>query len=228
MIKFRFWTFFLIFLVFLTAGYTIPSVIDRLLLKSSASLPEDQINIVLIHVDNLDQNSPSLISVWGVIADINSGSPILLKPLYPSFSPTHSSDLLNSTFAVSSRGKIAHQFMHQLNKLDVDWLGYIMLDDQAAVALSQSVTTKTNNPTASYRKLIDPRTRLFLDEQQLAFDLCSLAAPVDSQQEILAILTTLSPDHVRTNLSNAIFLQGLESTAGWYVSPHCEILADVQ
>lgn len=128
---------FLVFTICFAAGIYAASLlpesaretlkVDQRTIKTPAS--QFQQNILIIHVDDLQAESPALISVWGMILYFPQPS-LIFQPLFP-LEIEGNENLLD--FYSISPGKVpSEKFLSALSiKNDIYWDNYILLDSSA-------------------------------------------------------------------------------------------------
>jgi len=93
-----------------------------------------QHNILIIHVDDLQAQSPQLVSIWGLIVYFPDPK-LIFQRVYPL--DMLENDKIEASFALSA-GKVPNAtFLKTLNKsLNIVWDNYILMDTQAGDHLS--------------------------------------------------------------------------------------------
>lgn len=158
-----------------------------------------QKNIVVIHVDDLDAKHPQLISVWSVFSVVNQQTYITMTPLYPGVVPDPAVSQLASSFELNGRKKPAKNFLTALDAFQVNWDGYILVDQEGMVRLHQWLAGN-HNINLIGQGGSDPA--LVLQEESLLLTgICyglnqTGTAPDDSAQ-----WDAIFSDHLKTDLS---------------------------
>jgi len=140
-------SFFILFLAALLGGFKIGSNLgafpiqtaDRYATPMDAS-PPNQHNLLLIHIDQLDQEKPRLRSIW-LMAYYDNSPRVDLLPIYPFSKPgseAHNSQL-ESSFSLTSSGEPVEDFWHAMESINTWWNAYLLLDDTAAQRLGQTL-----------------------------------------------------------------------------------------
>jgi hypothetical protein len=228
--KFQVPIFITVFLVCLLTGFAIT---PRLWSGKPETTPiplepidcnEEQCNFVIIHVDNLDNPTPALVSVW--VALVSSGSPpiMVLKPLHPPLTQNAENDLLNNSFSLLPSGSPTPDFFTALDKLNFDRRGYIMMDNIAVIALTSWLADK---PVPSDTLGTGRDAAAILNQQiSLLNQVCTHLTTKPNPD-----ITTTNPDwgslvstHLRTNLDFSTFVQNWERIARNKPIANCKIL----
>ncbi|GIV66066.1 MAG: hypothetical protein AB1457_00585 [Chloroflexota bacterium] len=110
-----------------------------------------QNNILLIHVDQLENQSPKLISVWGLILYFPEPK-IILQPIFPS--PLGQENFPLASFKLTPTKNLNPRFIQQVSlQTQMAWDNYILFDHQAlsffAADLSSNELWLPENQTSS-------------------------------------------------------------------------------
>ncbi len=174
--------------------------------QTSASAPtkppggQYQRNIAILHVDELQSETPKLISIWGLILYYPEPK-IILQPLYPL--NLEGNQELGSRFAITKSGDphpVFMQFLADDNK--ITWDNYILIDDSGLSTLIGSSIGGT-----SFENL-DPAVSIVDVEDGVYTQLCSsiVANPQHLFDNVL--WTQLIPSHFHSNLFLEDILEG--------------------
>jgi len=127
-----------VFFVCLFIGYSLMKRIDNELVAgvnvgSNAGGNAEQHNLILIQVDQLNSEAPKLESVWFVsLYFLESYQPIVtFAQLYPTLTPTGTSQALERTFAFDHQGEPAAAFWRVFRANSFEWEGYFLIDREA-------------------------------------------------------------------------------------------------
>ena len=152
-----------------------------------------QHNILIVHVDNLQNPTPQLISMWGLIIYFPEPK-IILQPLYPL--NREANQTLGQQFTLTVNKNIHPKFINAvIQSTQIDWNNFILLDHNAFSTFSTTILEKNDLVG------LDPQATILQVEYQHYFHACQTFAskgkdvfdPIDWQSMI--------PDHMRTNLA---------------------------
>jgi len=187
------------------------------------------VNLIIINVDNLKNDAPTLSAVWGIFLDVSNDKVMRMafKPLYPI--PT--SDDLNKEFQdrfrLDPKKVPSPEFLQDLSKTyNFPWDNYIVVDNNAILVLSDWITgiPYTLQPTAAGNK---EGAKTLIDEQQtLLLDICQSLNADNLQQKPKFNWQKLIPKHIITDLSNQSFMDNWNQIVSSKKPSQCEILHD--
>ena len=188
----------------------------------SADCFAEQCNFVIIHVNNLDDPTPTLVSVWTALVSTGSSPTMVLKPLHPTAEQSAASTLLGNAFSLSPSGSPAPEFLQALASLNFDQRGYIMVDNWSASAVLSSLS---NNPVAPDTLLTSGGAAAIISQQNSLLNQVCTSMTADSN----AIAPnpdwgSLVSTHLRTDLDFGAFVQNWERIAHSGPLAHCEVL----
>jgi hypothetical protein len=94
-------------------------------------------NYLVILVDRVDLVKPDLRNIWLVLTT-SPGQSITFLPVFSSSQTTQgtTAELLENTFALSENGSPDDSFLNELEKLEIHWSNYLVIDD---VVIAQAV-----------------------------------------------------------------------------------------
>ncbi len=160
--------------------------------ESSFSSSPLQHNLLVLHVDDLQAETPKLVSVWGLIVYYPDPK-LIFQPLYP-LPDTNGMDY-PGTFKLREDKTLSPEFIKAVGDYNqIHWDDYIMADDAAYVQLHQFITNE-ENPAISQQPEIQ-----IAAEQKMISKLCDVL--VQKQTEFLLPIrwSLLIPDHLQTSL----------------------------
>ncbi|HEY9077452.1 MAG TPA: hypothetical protein VIO61_13050 [Anaerolineaceae bacterium] len=124
-----------------------------------------QINIILIHTENLQDKKPELKSVWLLFVYFSEPPKLTFLPVYPT-NETRLAKSLHDAFTFNPDGSVAMGFWKAMGGYNFNWEGYAVIDNAslntigkywvgkdftnplAAPALNPQAGTRTPAPTA--------------------------------------------------------------------------------
>lgn len=106
---------------------TLPTLPGR---QSATTGASGQDNLLLILVDCLGDRSPHLEGIWLVVYSGNSPA-VTLLPVFPASLPDHQNvdSRLERSFGLDDRRRPTATFLAELERLDLLWHHYVILDD---------------------------------------------------------------------------------------------------
>ena len=220
--------FITVFLICLLTGF---AVTPRLWSGIPESTPtpfkpiacyEEQCNFVIIHVDNLEASTPTLVSVWIALVSPGSQPIMVLKPLHPPLTKNAENDLLSNAFSLAPTGSPSLDFFTALDNLNVNRRGYIMMDNLAVIAL---LSWLADNPLPSDTLGSSGDTDAILNQQtnllnQVCIHLTTNPGSATPNPEWGRLVST----HLRTDLDFATFVQNWERIAHNRPIANCKVL----
>ena len=223
--------FLILFILCLIVGYCSANQFLPERISSAHATPTRvsnlHINLIIIHVNDLKDKTPTLISVWGVFLDVSNEKVMTMafKPLYPI--PT--SDDLNQEFKdrfnMDSKKVPSPEFLQDLAKTyNFPWDNFLVIDNNAIKVLSDWITgiPYSLQPTAAASK---EEAQILIDEQQtLILDICQSLNAENLQQKPKFNWQNLVPKHIITNLSNQNFMDHWNQIIASKNPSQCEIL----
>ena len=184
-----------------------------------------QRNLLLIHVDSLENDDPQLVSMWGVFFYPAESSNITFKQLYPSANEINKLDTsFKDQFRINDVGEMNTKTIRALNTYDIDWSGYILLDTRSMLHLTNWLQMDAI-PESIAQAIQTPGTFIQIaDEQQWFNQVCT-----QLENEDLANLQHLPwneiiPAHMHTNLYFDDMVTFWDDLARSEYTPHCEVL----
>jgi hypothetical protein len=96
----------------------------------------NQQNFLIIHVDDLTGSHPRLVSVWvGLITFFEDQPFIHMKLLYPDPNSPYLREAIKNAFILDEQGKPSQAFTVEIQRFNIPWNGYILVDDVGASEL---------------------------------------------------------------------------------------------
>ncbi len=225
-----------VFLVFALLGYQAAAKIFP-----SDSQPEIQVrnnpaetgtyqnNYLLIHVDDLTQKSPRLISVWAAFIIQSNPPQITFLPLFPSLDQNLKIKTEN-TFKLNQDGSINSRFVTFITTtFDFETNGYILSDDTGIGYSNLWLTGQQVSYIPSISANSDELVQTVRQNGQTLYQqFCQLASSGSSATYFSSInWSQLLPDHFMTNIPFAdITLVKDQIAQGGEIK--CDVLASEQ
>lgn len=171
-----------------------------------------QRNLLVIGVDDLDSDSPSLKSVWLIIFMPNTPH-FMLLPIYPNSSFSGNNQLsisanLSGAFQLDRHKTPRDSFFKAIKAKDIWWNGYILLDETALIEVNDFVgrisQINSSNIINTLKNVPDPDDDplgSLLGQAQIVQSLCSQTlhlSTVDKRQ-YLKLLEKVR-EHIRSDL----------------------------
>lgn len=218
-----------LFIIFAYFGFKAASNLDA---KSSGStpltldLPGNQQNFLIVHVDDLTNNRPQLISVWGVFIMFNSPPQLMFVPLYPSADVT--SKALENSYGSSRAGSLDAKFIDEIEgQYNITTSGYILVDNAAVGLFRKWLTGKDETISTTPPRSPDENRLVLYNGQEYFQELCSDFSESGAKPFFNSIKwSQVLPDHFSTNLSfeTCTLAQDLLKSAGKITQ--CNVLSN--
>jgi hypothetical protein len=184
------------------------------------------VNLIIIHVDDLKDNTPTLIAVWGIFLDVSNDKVMTMafKPLYPIPTSDDLNQEFKDRFSLDSMNVPSPEFLQDLAKIyNFPWDNYLVIDNNAVLVLSDWITgiPYSLQPSAAASK---EESQILIDEQQTLLDICQSLNAENLQQKPKFNWQKLIPKHIITNLSNLSFMDNWNKIISSIKPSQCEIL----
>lgn len=180
-----------------------------------------QTNLVILHVNDLDQPKPQLISTWVMMINNTESPYVMFKSIFPSSDSAVTSQL-SKTFSLKSDKKLTARFIRTLKKFDFQWQGYIIVDDQAINNYNYTQNEKSQDDTNEYSN--QSQSILFNEKKQLQY-FCANLRNGDRGQSINQLFSSIVPKHMHTDLDVETFMSNWKMISSTQQAMHCEVLA---
>lgn len=133
----------LAFILFLFLGFQVAKLFTSPGENQSGNLASQdgavQSNILLVHVDQLDQDDPALISLWVIFSYRADPASLTFMSIYPIGREGEADQA--ALFSLSTDKKISQAFLDRLqNQYNLTWNHVILIDDTGASYWSQIMT----------------------------------------------------------------------------------------
>ena len=218
---------FLVFTICFAAGIYAASLlpegtreslkVDQRTIKTPAS--QFQQNILIIHVDDLQAESPALISVWGMILYFPQPT-LIFQPLFP-LAIEGNEDLLD--FYAISPGKVpSEKFLSALSiKNDIFWDNYILLDSSAV----QVFLTQTSENELALADISDT-SGVIQREEALISGICLSFTQQENSFVDNFTWQNLMNTHMQTDIPMDTFLVNQQKLLGPEKPAQCDVFGE--
>jgi hypothetical protein len=155
-----------------------------------------QSNWVLVRIDDMTSETPHLVSVWVMLSSFSSAPQVFFKPIFSSESKNSPTSELARKFAVNQDRALNSQFLAELNKLNIQRSGLVILDDEGFRNF-----TAWFNPPASNRQIsgVSPvllhTTSFSNSEAQSYLRICAVLQAEKRGQPVILRWQDLPPNH---------------------------------
>jgi hypothetical protein len=211
-------TFFILFAItgYLTGQVLGKAVVGSALITTPTPNPVEiagyanQHNFLFIHADDLSKKPPKLISVKiGLITDFEGEPFIHFKSLYPNANAPFMQTIIVNAFNLGPDGKPLPGFFTQINRYNIKYDGFILIDDSGATILTSYIdgtNTKSQSTGAQAEPTTNPGAADNTDmytvvEAKWIQTLCTFLGQRNTNLAPYQKWSEVMPDHVRTNLN---------------------------
>ncbi len=164
--------------------------------KAPLSTPASryQHNILVIRVDDLQAQSPQLVSIWGLIIYFPEPK-LIFQRVYPL--GMVDMNQIQGSFALSSKKIPSQSFLKILNeKLNIQWDNYILIDSQASDAFS----AWAGGPPVGQPEVLADSNQLIKVEGEAVRQACTKFAAQSQGQSDSFDWGQIIPDHMQTDI----------------------------
>lgn len=168
-----------------------------------------RINLIMVDVDDLTNQSPTLLSVWGVFLNIdkNNSMGIDYMPLYPVPGFPEDNAEIDNLFSLENRKSLSPQFLEYLGKTyRFPWDNYIVLDHRAVVILSDWITGIPADIQSAKPIGPEEEKNLVREQETLLLDICQSLTQENLQGRASLKWQKVIPAHFLTNQSERTLL----------------------
>jgi hypothetical protein len=223
------------FIIFLFIGYQLTSNLDSntgkqpttIQVASSAIAHQD--NFIFVHVTNLQDPQPRLVSVWSVFVYFNSPITITFVPLYPQNGLSPTSGGMGNAFSLTDQTRLTTAFQQNLQSYKFPFKGYILIDDQAFNLMTRWLT-QADPPYQSSNNLQSGDTAAIISQEgQMASIICPyINKPYSVQMNSNIQWNQIIPAHFATDLNFETIVTDWEKLTNSDLPPNCEIVTEQQ
>lgn len=190
---------------------------------------QKQRNLLLIGIDNLDDHSPSLMSVW-LILYIPDLPHIIWMPIYPGIEQSQqgvqvvSNADLAEAFQLDRDSAPSQEFLRALEGEGMRWDNYAIIDQTAAIdlidalggieiAATESTALQKMSGEEAFAGLLstsDDLQATLLSQAQLIHQLCRISSRYSINQQIGQIIVDFS-NHLNTDIDPEQLISDLQT-----------------
>lgn len=217
----------IIFLLCALVGYQVadylgPFIDDSgLEANTDVSNPRNDLSVILIHVDRLDLSQPRIVSVWYMSIFFAEGAPprVTLAQMYPAPGIAGRNQAFERSFSLTHDGKPSPVFLRALKNQDIQWEGYLLVDDYTV----QSIMEWTNG-AGDFPGLLGSTQNNPLESEQALKHTCEDFSHLAEHGPAPFSINDLMPDHFRTDLSMDTALRYWEIMTTSAVPIKCDVV----
>lgn len=223
------------FIIFLFIGYQLTSNLlpetakQPQSAKTSGTIIPHQHNFILVHVTNLQDPQPKLVSIWSVFVFFNQPLSMTFVPLYPQNGLAPTSGGMGKSFSLNDQLQLTTAFKQSLQTYKFPFKGFILVDDQA-ISLFTHWLTEADPPYQSSDNLqSNDLSAIITQEGQMISILCPYVnKPYSVQMSTKIQWNQLIPTHFSTDLDFQTIVTDWEKLTSSDLPPDCEIVTDQQ
>lgn len=188
---------------------------------------ETQQNYLLFHVSSLTDDSPFLISIWGLIVNFSDSPRLVFIALHPAAN-NETTSKFSSAFRLTRDGSLMKSMIDKLEReYDIETNGYILVDNFAVSSLEawmggRSVILPQQEPdtTSEYQSILANGESFFNGIcQQVNLN------GIDSVEQKIQ-WKDLLPEHFFTNLSFEDLMLAVDTLANVKKIESCEVFTN--
>ena len=198
------------FILCCVTGFFAASVVKSPNQPGQKTLPvaansSQQTTLLLIHVNDIGEANPTLISIWALFYYPGDNPSLMFQQVYPS-SQSSMDATIQSQLTLSSKGEVSSQFFSGLqDEYRFSWNNYIVVDQQSM----QSLTSWLPGMDAT-SFLITPLSRNDLlqsaaNDQAYLNQLCNKFSNLQTRNNLIVPWDQLLQDHLLTDLGASSF-----------------------
>lgn len=218
----------LIFAAFVYLGFSAASQMNqRLQLKLNDGTNElslSQQNYLLFHVSNLNEESPDLISVWGLLINYADPPHLVFIALYPAASD-EASNRLQTEFRIDRHNTLSNRFIKRIERqFNIETNGYILVDNFAVSLLETWITQRSVNiPQKENLSIQDLQS--IISNGEIFFSSVCLQAKEQGLKPVIDKIrwTELLPAHFSTNLTFEALVLAVDTLTSAESIKNCEV-----
>ncbi len=177
----------------------------------------DQHNLLIVQVDELNNPSPKLVSVWFVSLFFLDGAPptLTFAQLYSPQASTPRALSLGRAFEITHSSEIGAGFWKAVQQFKVQWEGYFLVDNISV----QRIMEWINGP-GNFAEDLNKSGQ----SEATILQACHMASNLQKGTAVPFDWTGLAPDHFRSNLRMEIGLSYWDRMMQKGLPLRCEIL----
>ncbi len=100
--------------------------------------PASQVNLILVHVDDLKRERPGLTSIWGVFISRSVFPALIMKRIYPE-AGSPASVKLAAAFALDQQKQVDRKFLAVMHDLDLPAAEIVLVDSQGMTEIAAAL-----------------------------------------------------------------------------------------
>ncbi len=222
----------LVFIVFAYLGFQAASNLKTnpsaagLPVNAATALASTQQNYILIHVDDLTQAKPKLISAWGVFVYYASVNQVMFIPMLPSYDAAVQTSLA-SEFSLDKTGQVNSRFISQLQqKFNVKITGVVVTDNTGLSLFNNWVAGQSNPILAAPPQGDDEKHVVLLNAQGFFQTVCT--AVQNKSTDLFSTIDwgQLVPGHFVTNMSFETIMADYQKLMKSSAPNQCTVLSN--
>jgi hypothetical protein len=219
-----FFTAFTVLGFFIARGYGRSLSVTKAASSFPSPDPASQFNVLVIHVDDLQQPDPQLVSVWIIMAAHYDSPYLSFKSLYPDPLSLRPPVPLQVLFSLDEQGIPSEAFMKWINDFRINMSGYVILDNSAFEQVGGWLTGEQMEWQNILPRNKGQFQKVFLQEGKLFETICTNISveTMDNRQPLR--WSELIPNHFRTDMSFESMAVNWDKIASAAQQPHCEVV----
>jgi len=186
---------------------------------------ETQKNYLLVQVDDLEERSPEVISIWVAFVNRSDSTHIVFMPLYPN-SDIKINNQINRALRVTRDGMVADRSVRKIErKYHIRTSGFIVVDNTAITLIASQLLEESLTPTDEAPHDAEGISRFLAGAEDHFSSFC---AQIQQQGSALTLdrfdWSQILPAHFRTDLSFEELTFEFESILKAGQIPTCEVI----
>jgi hypothetical protein len=222
----------ILFLVFSVLGFIVISKAEKLFSANDAPQPvyqsinTHQTNLLFIHLDDLQKEQPQLISVWVLFSLSSDTNSLAFKSIYPSVSNENLTGNLISSFSLDLERLPSAEFLAQLEKLNFDWDGIVIMDQSTIASLGNVLVPEQYEITQSMMISNGKAPQTVIYEEQLFTEAICKGIANRQYGDFLRIFPwgEIIPNHLKSDLPFDKTIALIQKFTSAPNAPHCEVI----
>lgn len=198
--------FCILFLVCLVLGYNLTRALVPNNDAARKTSTNNQINVLVIHVDDLNLNNPEIISIWGWFIKPDDQPIMTFKLLYISDASYKNDKILTRNIKKSildSNDNLSNKFIKAINKYNFTWHDYLIFDQYGYNSIYGWLSDSSdNNKTIVFQEFDNNNSSISTSAEIENFNL--LCATIEGQSQLSENTPdwqSIIPRHIHTNIS---------------------------
>jgi hypothetical protein len=172
---------------------------------SVAANYSQQTTLLLIHVNDIGEANPTLISIWALFYYPGDNPSLMFQQIYPS-SQSSMDATIQSQLTLSSKGEVSSQFFSSLqDEYHFSWNNYIVVDQQSMQSLTSWLPGMDASSFSDTPLNRDDLLQAAANDQAYLNQLCGKLSNTQSRTNLVIPWSQLLQDHVLTDLGASSF-----------------------